>query len=95
MITYNCPQQDWITSTIGFDGQYIMVDFNRNIVVVRSSLYEPVLNISNERKMKLVSNDLTISNWASSIPSGLGVDVSSSTSFSANQFYYLVTEAID
>ena len=92
---YNCPQQDWITSTIGFDGQYIMVDFNRNIVVVRSSLYEPVLNISNDRKMKLVSNDLTISNWASSIPSGLGVDASSSTSFSANLFYYLVTEAID
>ena len=89
----NCPNQDWITSTIGFDGQYIMIDFNRNIVVVRSSLYEPVLNISNERKMKLVSADLTLSNWVSTTPRGIGANVP--TSFSPNQFYYLITEAIN
>ena len=89
----NCPNQDWITSTIGYDGQYIMIDFNRNIVVVRSSLYEPVLNISNERKMKLVSQDLSVSNWVSTTPRGVGAYIS--TSFSPNQFFYMVTEAID
>ena len=89
----NCPNDDWITSTIGYDGQYIMIDFNRNIVVVRSSLYEPVLNISNERKMKLVSNDLTLSNWVSTTPRGVGAYIS--TSFSPNQFFYMITEAIE
>jgi hypothetical protein len=89
----NCPNGDWITSTIGYDGQYIMIDFNRNIVVVRSSLYEPVLNISNERKMKLVSNDLTLSNWVSTTPRGVGAYVT--TSFSPNQFFYMITEAIE
>ena len=89
----NCPNGDWITSTIGYDGQYIMIDFNRNIVVVRSSLYEPVLSISNERKMKLVSNDLTQSNWVSTIPNGVGASIS--TSFSPNQFFYMITEAIE
>ena len=88
----NCPNEDCITSTIGYDGQYIMIDFNRNIVVVRSSLYEPVLNISNERKMKLVSNDLTLSNWVSTTPRGVGAYVT--TSFSPNQFFYMITEAI-
>ena len=29
----NCPDNIFIHSTIGFDGQYIMIDFNRNIVV--------------------------------------------------------------
>ena len=89
----NCPNGDWITSTIGYDGQYIMIDFNRNIVVVRSSLYEPVLNISNERKMKLVSNDLTQSNWVSTVPNGVGAFIP--TSFSPNQFFYMITEAIE
>lgn len=89
----NCPNQDWITSTIGFDGQYIMIDFNRNIVVVRSSLYEPILNLSSDRKMKLVQNDLTQSNWVSTIPRGIGAPIN--TSFSPNEFFYMITEALE
>jgi len=89
----NCPNADWITSTIGYDGQYIMIDFNRNIVVVRSSLYEPVLNISSERKMKLVANNLSFSNWVSTTPRGVGAFIG--TSFSPNEFFYRITEAIE
>jgi len=89
----NCPNNDWITSTIGYDGQYIMIDFNRNLVVVRSSLYEPVLNLSNERKMKLVSGRLSDSNWVSTAPRGVGSFISND--FSPNQFYYMVTQAIN
>ena len=59
----NCPDNTFIHSTIGFDGQYIMIDFNRNIVVVRNSLYAPILNLSNERKMKLIPSSLDSSNW--------------------------------
>ncbi len=89
----DCPNNDWITSTIGYDGQYIMIDFNRNLVVVRSSLYEPVLNLSNERKMKLVSGRLSDSNWVSTAPRGVGSFISND--FSPNQFYYMVTQAIN
>ena len=70
-----------------------MIDFNRNLVVVRSSLYEPVLNLSNERKMKLVSGRLSDSNWVSTAPRGVGSFISND--FSPNQFYYMVTQAIN
>ena len=41
--------------TIGFDGQYILVDQKNDIVLVRNSLYEPILNFSDERKMRVNS----------------------------------------
>jgi hypothetical protein len=43
--------------------------------------------------MKLVSNDLTLSNWVSTTPRGVGAYVT--TSFSPNQFFYMITEAIE
>ena len=66
------PCNEYVISTIGFDGQYIMIDFERNLVVVRASLYEPVQNISTDRKMKLFPSDLSSSNWVATVPRGLG-----------------------
>ena len=70
-----------------------MIDFARNIVVVRSSLYEPILNASNERKMKLIANDLSQSNWILTLPNAAGADINST--FYSSGFYDLITQAIE
>ena len=87
------PCGEYVISTIGFDGQYIMVDFERNLVVVRASLYEPVQNISSDRKMRLFPNDLSSSNWVATVPSGLGA-VPNST-FSASEFMKKVIDSVN
>lgn len=35
----------------GFDGQYILIDFENKILIARNSLYYPALDLSTERKM--------------------------------------------
>jgi CubicO group peptidase (beta-lactamase class C family) len=87
------PCGEYVISTIGFDGQYIMVDFERNLVVVRASLYEPVQNISSDRKMRLFPDDLSSSNWVATVPSGLGA-VPNST-FSASEFMKKVIDSVN
>ena len=87
----NCD--DWIISTIGFDGQYIMIDFQRNIVVVRASLYTPIQNLSQDRKMKLNPSNLAQSNWIATVPNGLGS--SASPNISASAFFELVANSIN
>ena len=89
----NCPNNVFIHSTIGFDGQYIMIDFNRNIVVVRNSLYAPILNLSNERKMRIEPNNINGSNWILTLPQASGAPIN--TSFNASRFFDLVTQAIE
>ena len=43
-----------IYAMVGFDGQFIMIDFENNMVVVRNSLYYPLLmGTGGERKMKI------------------------------------------
>ena len=87
----NCD--DWIISTIGFDGQYIMIDFQRNIVVVRASLYTPIQNLSQDRKMKLDPSNLAQSNWIATVPNGLGS--SANPNISASAFFELVANSIN
>ena len=87
----NCD--DWIISTIGFDGQYIMIDFQRNIVVVRASLYTPIQNLSQDRKMKLNPSNLAQSNWIATVPNGLGS--SANPNISASAFFELVANSIN
>ncbi|MDA7856625.1 beta-lactamase family protein [Gammaproteobacteria bacterium] len=87
------PCDEYIISTIGFDGQYIMIDFDRNLVVVRASLYEPVQNISSDRKMKLFPDDLSSSNWVATVPSGLGAAPNST--FSASEFVKKVIDSVN
>ena len=84
---------DWIISTIGYDGQYIMIDFKRNLVVVRTSLYQPIQNLSQEKKMKLINSDISQSNWVASVPRGLGANIN--TNFNPSQFFKLVTDSIN
>ena len=85
--------EESIISTIGFDGQYIMIDFTRNIVVVRASLYAPIQNLSQDRKMKLNPTNLSQSNWIATVPSALGAPSNSSLNIST--FYGLVLNAIN
>ena len=87
------PCGEYVISTIGFDGQYIMVDFERNLVVVRASLYEPVQNISSDRKMRLFPDDLSSSNWVATVPSGLGATPNST--FSASEFMKKVIDSVN
>ncbi|MFL2708409.1 MAG: serine hydrolase domain-containing protein [Gammaproteobacteria bacterium] len=87
----NCDE--WIVSTIGFDGQYIMIDFQRNVVVVRASLYTPIQNLSQDRKMKLNPSNLAQSNWIATVPNALGSSAGSNISVSA--FYELVANSIN
>jgi CubicO group peptidase (beta-lactamase class C family) len=66
-ITY--PENNSLITTIGHDGQYIVIDFEKNRVVVRNSLYHPVLDWAPVRKMKLHSSG---SNYPATIPSATG-----------------------
>jgi CubicO group peptidase (beta-lactamase class C family) len=77
--------------TIGFDGQYILVDQKNDIVLVRTSLYEPILNFSDERKMRLNPLALSESNWVASLPSAMR---GPGTEFGILTFYLAVADAL-
>jgi CubicO group peptidase (beta-lactamase class C family) len=87
------PPANTIYSTIGFDGQYIMIDFDNNMVVVRNSIYYPALNRSDERKMKLNGTDVLTSNFVATLPAGSGMSTVSSYNNAA--LLYKVTQSIN
>lgn len=72
------PLPNTLISTTGFDGQYITIDFDNNIVVVRNSLYSPIMNASGERKMTITLDDLPASSLVGSLPRGLSLTAGSS-----------------
>jgi CubicO group peptidase (beta-lactamase class C family) len=86
------PDANTIYSTIGFDGQYIMIDFENNMVVTRNSLYQPVLNGSGERKMAITAAGIAQSDFVATLPQGTGV--SANSNFSPANFLYRVNQAI-
>ena len=86
------PAPNTIYSTIGFDGQYIMIDFENNMVVARNSLYHPVLSGSGERKMDITPEGIAQSDFVATLPQGTGV--SADSSFSPANFLYRVNQAI-
>lgn len=86
------PAANTIYSTIGFDGQYIMIDFENNMIVARNSLYEPVLTGSGERKMDITSAGIAQSDFVATLPQGTGV--SAHSSFRPASFLYRVNQAI-
>ena len=88
----NCEES--IISTIGFDGQYITIDFDRNIVVVRASLYAPIQNLSQDRKMKLNPNNLSQSNWIATVPNAIGASLRNESP-NISTFYSLILNAIN
>ena len=77
--------------TVGFDGQYILVDQKNGIVLVRTSLYEPILNASNERKMRLNPLQLSASNWVASLPIAM---LGPRSEFGILSFYLKVADAL-
>jgi CubicO group peptidase (beta-lactamase class C family) len=80
-----------LVMTIGFDGQYILVDQKNDIVLVRNSLYEPILNFSDERKMRVNSLLLSESNWVASLPMAM---LGPGTEFGILEFYLAVADAL-
>ena len=77
--------------TIGFDGQFILVDKKNDIVLVRTSLYEPILNFSDERKMRLNPVLLSESNWVASLPMAM---LGPRSEFGILSFYLAVADAL-
>ena len=80
-----------LVMTIGFDGQFILVDKKNDIVLVRTSLYEPILNFSDERKMRLNPLLLSESNWVASLPMAM---VGPRSEFGILSFYLAVADAL-
>ena len=80
-----------LVMTIGFDGQYILVDQKNDIVLVRNSRYEPILNFSDERKMRLNPLLLSESNWVASLPMAV---FGPATEFGILEFYLAVADAL-
>ncbi len=86
------PPANSIYATQGFDGQYIMIDFNRNLVVVRTSLYYPALAENDQRKMNIKVTDRSNSSYTATLPAGIGA--SSGSSYNNQALLYKVTQSI-
>ena len=80
-----------LIATVGFDGQYILIDQKNDIVLVRTSLYEPILNASDERKMRLNPLQLSASNWVASLPMAM---LGPRSEFGILNFYLSVVDAL-
>ena len=77
-----------IYSAIGFDGQYIIIDFVENMVIVRNSLYYPWLS-TDERI--LADGDLFNEfNFPMTLPNTMGIPIY----FDRNSFMYQINQAI-
>ena len=77
--------------TVGFEGQYILVDQKNDIVLVRTSLYAPILNASDDRKMRLNPLQLSASNWVASLPMAM---LGPRSEFGILEFYLAVADAL-
>ena len=91
------PSANTLYSTIGFDGQYIVVDFENDMVIARNSFYQPIENNNSQRKMKLLINNIDQSSWVATVPGGLGAQYSppSGNSFSIQQLLLKVNESLN
>ena len=98
----NYASQFWINTdsvgrrvivAVGYDGQTIAVDVPRNIIVVRMGLYNPILNSSGERVMRLKSGDVDNSNWVGSLPQGMAAKYYAN--YNVNQVLGLVSQSLD
>ena len=84
------PPANAIITTVGFDGQYIMVDFVNNLLVLRNSIYEPAFYGTEERKWKLL-NTLEGSDFIATLPAYMGINTER---FRYSKFLYQVTQSI-
>jgi len=88
----NFPPANTIYHTLGFDGQFIIIDFTNNMLVLRNSIYQAALYRSGERKYELGA-DAATSDFIASLPGGMGLEESSD--FIARNFLYDVTQSIN
>ena len=86
------PPANTIYATQGFDGQYIMIDFDRDLVVVRTSLYYPALTENDQRKMNVNAADTSNASYTATLPAAVGA--SSGTSYNNQALLYKVTQSI-
>jgi CubicO group peptidase (beta-lactamase class C family) len=86
------PPANTIYATQGFDGQYIMIDFDRNLVVVRTSLYYPALTENDQRKMNVNATDTSNASYTATLPAAVGA--TSGTSYNNQALLYKVTQSI-
>ena len=86
------PPANTIYATQGFDGQYIMIDFDRNLVVVRTSLYYPALAENDQRKMNVNTTDTSNASYTATLPAAVGA--TSGTSYNNQALLYKVTQSI-
>ena len=85
------PLANTVHTTIGYDGQYVVIDFENNMVLVRNSLYYPMQFGSLDRKM-VASGDLNTINSPLTLPHyWLGFY----SNFHPSVFFYLVSKALN
>ena len=94
-----CAEQDGggnclnrVIHTSGFDGQFVVMDFKHNLIIVRASLYKSYLNHSDDRKMFLIPGSVATSNWLGSVPNAMAIQAP--TTFSVAEFHARVVSAI-
>jgi len=85
------PPANKILLMWGYDGQYIILDIENNMVLVRNSLYYPMQFASFDRKM-IATGDLNAINYPQTLPVGWFGNYSS---FSPSVFLYLVSKSIN
>jgi len=87
------PPVNKLYATQGFDGQYIVIDYDNNMIVVRNSIYNPALNLSDERRMKVKVDDIANTNFTATLPAGIGMETQ--TTFNLAALLYGVKESIE
>jgi len=85
------PPANKILLTAGTDGQYIILDIENNMVLVRNSLYYPMQFASFDRKM-IGTGDLNAINYPQTLPWGWFGYYSS---FHPSVFLYLVSKSLN
>ena len=78
-----------IYSAIGFDGQYIIIDFEENMVIVRNSLYYPWIT-TGERVLSGIGDLNSEVNVPITLPNAVGIGIY----FDRNTFLYQINQAI-
>lgn len=92
------PLPNTVLAALGFDEQIIMIDFENNLVVVRNSLHQPLLQKSLVRKMLVNSEDVNHTYAPLTLPdaaSRLLPDNTASSTFSGAGFLYGVSKSLN
>ena len=86
------PSANTIYNTEGYDGQFILIDYANNMLVLRNSIYQPSIYATGERRW-ILKDLATTSNFIASLPGYMGLNVANP--FNPAKFLYDVTQAIN